>query len=79
MPLAVLFCVVPRLLDATIRQYAFMMKGLEEMGIILKGKRIPFYLVAGLPEQQIPAFTEKYKVGTREPYVSVSLTRDSSA
>lgn len=63
-PLIVVFCVVPRFLNATIRQYAFMMKGLEELEIALKRKHIPFYLVTGFPEQEIPALLEKYKVGT---------------
>ena len=64
MPLIVVFCLVPHFLNATIRQYAFMMKGLEELEIVLKGKNIPFYLVSGSPEHQIPEFVEKYRAST---------------
>jgi len=64
MPLVVVFCVVPRFFNATIRQYGFMLRGLEELETVLKGKHIPFYLLAGFPEQEIPAFIEKYRVGT---------------
>jgi deoxyribodipyrimidine photo-lyase len=63
MPLAVIFCLAPHFLNATIRQYGFMMKGLEELETTLREKHIPFYLVTGFPEQQIPAFIEKYRVG----------------
>jgi deoxyribodipyrimidine photo-lyase len=63
-PFLVIFCLVPYFLNATIRQYGFMMRGLEEMEIALKGKNIPFYLISGFPEQQIPEFIEKYRVGT---------------
>ena len=64
MPLVVVFCLVPSFLNATIRQYAFMMKGLEELESDLKKKNIPFYLLTGFPEQEVPAFIEEYGVGT---------------
>jgi len=64
MPLIVVFCLVPHFLNATIRQYGFMMKGLEELENALKGKNIPFYLVSGFPEHQIPEFVEKYRAST---------------
>ena len=64
MPLVVVFCVVPSFLNATIRQYGFMIKGLEELDIALEANDIPFYLVSGFPEQQIPEFIEKYRAGT---------------
>lgn len=63
-PLIVVFCIVPCFLNATIRQYGFMIKGLEELETALKEKHIPFYLVSGSPEEQVPEFIEKYRGGT---------------
>lgn len=37
-PLVVIFCLVPRFLNATIRQYGFMIKGLQELEKNLKKK-----------------------------------------
>jgi deoxyribodipyrimidine photo-lyase len=65
MPLIVIFCMLPRFLNATIRQYAFMMKGLEELKIALKGKA--------------RSLLSCHRVsGTRNSCFS-SLTHDSSA
>lgn len=63
-PLAVLFCLVPRFLNATIRQYSFMTKGLQELEKNLKKKDIPFFLLTGFPDTEIPKFVNKYKIGT---------------
>jgi deoxyribodipyrimidine photo-lyase len=52
-PLLVLFCLVPHFLGATIRQYGFMLKGLQEVEAGLHKKNIPFILAAGRPEEQI--------------------------
>jgi len=62
-PLLVVFCLVPSFLNATIRQYAFMLAGLQEVEEHLQGKNIPFYLLIGSPEQLIPQFVESHKVG----------------
>lgn len=53
-PLVVVFCLVPKFLTATIRQYGFMMKGLQEVETALERKNIPFVLSAGSPEEEIP-------------------------
>ncbi len=53
-PLIVLFNIVPDFLEATIRQYGFMLKGLQEIDSELAKYNIPFFLLAGKPEVQIP-------------------------
>ena len=63
-PLAVIFCLVPRFLNATIRQYGFMIKGLQEVEKNLKKKNMPFFLLTGSPEIEIPKFVNRYKAGT---------------
>jgi deoxyribodipyrimidine photo-lyase len=60
-PLAVIFCLVPQFLNATIRQYGFMIKGLQEVEENLKKKNIPFFLLTGRPEVEIPRFVNRYK------------------
>ncbi len=62
-PLVVFFCLVPEFLQATIRQYDFMLKGLEEVEADLAKKQIPFFLLAGEPIEEIPKFLEKIKAG----------------
>lgn len=59
-PLAVVFCLVPRYLGATHRQYGFMLKGLREVEGKLAAKAVPFCLVSGKPEEEIPRFVDKY-------------------
>jgi len=62
-PLAVVFCLVPRFLGATIRQYGFMLKGLQEVEQVLREKKIGFALIAGRPDKEIPAFVHDYGAG----------------
>lgn len=54
--LAVVFNLVPDFLEATIRQYGFMLKGLVEVESELLKFNIPFFLLNGKPEEQIPLF-----------------------
>jgi len=63
-PVAVIFCLVPRFLNATMRQYGFMLKGLRDVEKDLAEKSIPFQLLFGSPEEQIPACIERYRAGT---------------
>lgn len=58
-PLVVLFCLVPQFLGATIRQYGFMLKGLEELEQGLRKKGIAFHLAAGKPDEHIPHTLKK--------------------
>lgn len=62
-PLAVIFCLVPEFLNATIRQYAFMLKGLQEVESDLARFNIPFFLLTGSPENELPSFIKSHKVG----------------
>ncbi len=59
-PLAVIFNLVPDFLEATIRQYGFMLKGLQEVEAELGRYNIPFFLLRGNPEVEIPKFIKKY-------------------
>jgi deoxyribodipyrimidine photo-lyase len=62
-PLAVVFCLVPTFLNATLRQYRFMLKGLQEVERGLREKGIPFYLLIGAPERQLPFFMREHSIG----------------
>jgi deoxyribodipyrimidine photo-lyase len=57
--LGVVFCLVPEFLGAGIRQYSFMLRGLEETEQHLKEKQIPFFLLKGNPEVVLPQFVHK--------------------
>ncbi|NIP43107.1 MAG: deoxyribodipyrimidine photo-lyase [candidate division Zixibacteria bacterium] len=62
-PLAVAFCMVPEYLDATMRHYGFMMRGLQEVENNLRKKNIPFFLLLGEPKEALTEFLEKQKAG----------------
>ncbi|NWF75550.1 MAG: deoxyribodipyrimidine photo-lyase [Nitrospirae bacterium] len=57
-PLGVVFCLVPTFLNATLRQYSFMLKGLREVEEKLAEKNIPFFMLYGEPANNIPKFIE---------------------
>ncbi len=61
-PLLVVFSLVPTFLNATIRQYSFMLKGLQEIEENLREQNIPFCLLIGSPEERIPEFLKQYKI-----------------
>ncbi|KHE92143.1 MAG: deoxyribodipyrimidine photo-lyase [Candidatus Scalindua rubra] len=63
LPVIVVFCLVPQFLGATIRQYHFMLEGLQEVEKTLSEKNINFFLITGLPDKKIPEFIEKNKAG----------------
>lgn len=63
-PLMVMFCLVPGFLNATMRQYAFMLKGLEEAARTLGTRNIPFYLGSGMPEQVVPNVIRRYDISS---------------
>ncbi len=63
-PLHVVFCLVPAFLDATIRHFAFMLKGLKEVEKGLADLQIPFTLLNGAPEVEIPEFAKRITAGT---------------
>jgi len=62
-PLFVVFCIIPTFLNATMRQYAFMVTGLQEVESTLRRKNIPLYVVCGKPEEVIPRFVREHKIG----------------
>ena len=62
-PLGVVFCLVPDFLQATVRQYDFMLRGLEETEKELAVKNIPFMLLTGSPEAEIPKHVQKLQAG----------------
>ncbi|MDH7605860.1 MAG: deoxyribodipyrimidine photo-lyase, partial [Melioribacter sp.] len=53
-PLIVIFNIVPSFLNATIRQYSFMIEGLKKVKKNLDELNIGFYLLIGNPEDTIP-------------------------
>ena len=59
--LVVVFSLVPKFMNATIRQYDFMLKGLMEIEKVLKKLNIPFSLLTGNPADEISKFVNKYK------------------
>jgi len=61
-PLVAVFCLVPQFLGATIRQYRFMLKGLQEVEKNLRAKNIPFILLQGSPEQEIPKLISRKRI-----------------
>ncbi len=62
-PLAVVFCLVPVFLAATIRQYEFMVDGLREVARNLKNYDIPFFLLEGCPHEVLPGFVKTHNIG----------------
>ncbi|MBI5727118.1 MAG: deoxyribodipyrimidine photo-lyase [Ignavibacteriales bacterium] len=58
----VVFCLQPRFLDAAIRQFGFLLKGLQQVEEGLKQYNIPFFLLSGSPGETIPEFIETHDV-----------------
>jgi deoxyribodipyrimidine photo-lyase len=54
--LEVVFCLKPSFLGATYRQFSFMIEGLKEVESNLMKKNIPFHVLIGDPEIEIPKF-----------------------
>ncbi|MFH0788374.1 MAG: deoxyribodipyrimidine photo-lyase [Pseudomonadota bacterium] len=59
-PLIVVFCLVPNFLGATLRHYAFMLKGLQEVETALRKKNIPFYCLLGEPQEKLPSLIKQF-------------------
>jgi deoxyribodipyrimidine photo-lyase len=62
-PLCVAYCLVKSYLDATIRQFGFLLRGLEEVAADLDEKKIPFHLLRGTPAEEIPVFVKRIGAG----------------
>ncbi len=61
--LAVTFCLVPRFLGATCRQYHFMLQGLKEVEKSLQALNIPFFLLQGDPSKEISRLLAEMNAG----------------
>jgi len=61
--LVVVFHLVKDFGDASMRQYDFLLQGLEQTADQLAQKHIPFVLLEGVPEDSLVQFVEKYSVG----------------
>lgn len=61
-PLIVLFCLVPDFLNATLRQYSFMIDGIKSLHQKLEHKNIEFHLLIGNPENIIPEFVSQNNI-----------------
>jgi deoxyribodipyrimidine photo-lyase len=59
LPLIVAFCLIPNFLEAAMRQYGFMLKGLREVQLELEKYNIPFFLLQGDPSEEVPKFVNE--------------------
>lgn len=62
-PLHVVFCLVDKFLDATIRHFQFMLKGLEEVAGDCKKLNVSFHLLRGKHVEEILKFVKQRKIG----------------
>lgn len=62
-PLIIAFCLSPKFLGATARQYDFMLAGLQELAIEAKRFNISFQLVSGEASIEIPLLAKRLGVG----------------
>jgi len=62
-PLAVVFCLAPDFLGATLRQYGFMLRGLAETEQALLRLGIGFVLLRGDPARELAAFARRIGAG----------------
>ena len=63
LPLMVVFCMVPKFLDATERQYGWMIRGMQELEGRFREKGIHFEVLLGYSYDLIPDYVEKHKIG----------------
>lgn len=61
--MAVVFCLAPKFLGATLRQYDFMMKGLRSVESELDKLNIPFFVRSGNPAAEILEFIREAGIG----------------
>ncbi|XP_012254558.2 deoxyribodipyrimidine photo-lyase isoform X2 [Athalia rosae] len=62
-PLHICFSVLPKFLDATIRHFKFLLKGLEQVEAECNNLNINFHLLLGEPNVEILKFVTKYNMG----------------
>jgi deoxyribodipyrimidine photo-lyase len=62
-PIYIIFNFLTEFNNATIRQFDFMIMGLKILECTLKEKNLPFYVISGKPENEIPKFLEENNAG----------------
>lgn len=62
-PLHVCFCLLPNFLDANMRHYRFLVKGLQEVEEECRELNIHFHLLAGNAGDEVPKFVRKHNIG----------------
>ncbi|MFZ5980207.1 MAG: deoxyribodipyrimidine photo-lyase [Candidatus Zixiibacteriota bacterium] len=62
-PLLAVFCLASSFLGATLRQYGFMLRSLEETAKNLAAKNIPFVVLPGPADRILPPFVDKHGIG----------------
>nr|XP_009680452.1 PREDICTED: deoxyribodipyrimidine photo-lyase-like isoform X2 [Struthio camelus australis] len=65
LPLHVCFCLVPKFLDATIRHYGFMLRGLQEVAKVDAHNIVPCWVTS--PKQEYSARTIRGKIHSQLP------------
>ncbi|RXG51484.1 Deoxyribodipyrimidine photo-lyase [Armadillidium vulgare] len=63
LPLHVVFCLVPKFLDATLRHYDFLLKGLQEVESDCQTLNISFHLLLGQAKEVLPKFVKEENMG----------------
>ncbi|XP_058830186.1 deoxyribodipyrimidine photo-lyase isoform X2 [Topomyia yanbarensis] len=63
LPLHICFSLVPKFLDATIRHYKFLLRGLEQVSEECKKLDINFHMLTGMAKDTIPKFVREHKIG----------------
>ena len=61
-PLHVCFCLVPKFLDATIRHFGFMLKGLREVETECQQLGINFHLLKGESQTCVPELVDRLRL-----------------
>ncbi|XP_062136050.1 deoxyribodipyrimidine photo-lyase-like [Drosophila sulfurigaster albostrigata] len=63
LPLSVVFCLVPKFLNATLRHYKFMLGGLQEVEQECRKLNIAFHLLLGPAVERLPEFVTAQDIG----------------
>lgn len=58
-PMAVVYCLASTFLDATIRQFGFLLRGLEQTAAALAQKSVPFVVLSGNPAEEVPRYVRE--------------------
>lgn len=61
--LHICFCLVPKFLDATLRHYDFLLKGLKEVSSECQTLNIQFHLFLGQAVKILPEYVTEHKIG----------------